>query len=515
MTAQAADRACPKCGGKRLKRDGRADSSARQRWTCTSCRHRTTNPTAPATHAVEFKSALPAKRRFVITSAQNATPVFKPFLAALQRYCAARDAALIVIPYRYKNPTSQWNENNESFEWWSPEVVPYLYDGRFNINAHLVVMADVKVQPTAVSPLSGLDSMTGSRSGIIGHPRVELKTVATPSHKLPKIMTTTGSLTQPNYTDTKTGKKGEFHHTYGATVVEVDGDTFHLRQIAACADGSFIDLDREYTATATRPAPPAEALVLGDVHVDFADPAVIAATLKGRGSLYSIVRPRRIVLHDLLDFYSRNHHHAKNPFVNIAKRSAGLDVVSAEIERACRFIDSVPRDAEVVLVPSNHVDALARWIVDVDWRLDPLNAETYLETALAMVRSTKMTPNGSSTIDPFHHWARKMLKTASRCRFLRRDQSLEVKGVELNMHGDQGVNGARGSRKSFSLIGVKSIVGHSHAPGITDGAMQVGTSSRLRLEYNGGPSNWLNTHAIQYANGKRTLVNIINGGFRA
>ncbi|MDP3327200.1 hypothetical protein [Parvibaculum sp.] len=490
--------------------------SGRQRWQCYDCGHRTTNPTAPETPAVEFKSQLPDKKRFVITAAQNATPIFKPFLDALLRYCKVNDAALIVIPYRYKNPTSQWTANNEDHEWWDEAVVPYLYDGRFNLNDNLVVMADVKVQPTAVTPLSGLDSMTGHRSGIVGHPRLELKTVATPSHKLPKIMTTTGAVTKPNYTDSKAGKKGEFHHSYAAAVVEVKGKVFHLRQLCACADGSFIDLDREYTKDAVRKAAPAEALVMGDIHVDFVDPAVVKATFGGSKSLFATLRPKRVILHDLIDFYSRNHHHAKNPFVNIAKRASSMDIVSAEIERACRFIDdNIPPATKVVLVPSNHVEALTRWISDADWRLDPTNAETYLETALAVVRSIKMTPNGSSMIDPFHYWARKLLKHPRRCIYLKRGNPYSVRGVEFSMHGDQGTNGTRGSRKSLSTIGVKSFIAHGHGPGITDGCWQVGTSTFLKLEYTGGPSNWLQTHGAQYANGKRSLFNIIGGEYRA
>ena len=160
---------CPKCGGK-VKRFGKT-AGGRQRYLCKQCGFRTTNLDCAQEPDVEFFDTLPDKKRYVITAAQNATPVFKPFLNALHNYCAENDAALICVPYRYKNPTSQWNANNESYEWWASDVLDYLYDGRFNLNKHLVVMADVKVQPTATSPLSGLDSMTGARSGIIGHPR--------------------------------------------------------------------------------------------------------------------------------------------------------------------------------------------------------------------------------------------------------------------------------------------------------------------------------------------------------
>ena len=81
----------------------------------------------------------------------------------------------------------------------------------------------------------------------------------------------------------------------------------------------------------------------------------------------------------------------------------------------------------------------------------------------------------------------------------------------MSYHGDQGINGARGSAVSFTQIGTKSIIGHSHSPCINKGVYQVGTSSRLKLEYTHGASSWLNTHCIIYANGKRTLINVIDG----
>ena len=38
---------------------------------------------------------------------------------------------------------------------------------------------------------------------------------------LPKMMMTTGSCTVKNYTDSKAGKKGEFHHTLGFVIIEI------------------------------------------------------------------------------------------------------------------------------------------------------------------------------------------------------------------------------------------------------------------------------------------------------
>lgn len=64
----------------------------------------------------------PQVERYVVTYAQNATPVHEPFLAALRVYCEAQHAHLIVIPGRYKNPTSQWGEHHSHDEWWAPEI---------------------------------------------------------------------------------------------------------------------------------------------------------------------------------------------------------------------------------------------------------------------------------------------------------------------------------------------------------------------------------------------------------
>lgn len=454
--------------------------------------------------------------RFVITAAQNATPVHTGFFRALLQYCRHRRAELIVIPYRYRNPTSVWSENAAEDDWWAPELLPFLMDKRIALNDNLAVLGDIRTQPTAVSPLTGFETLTGGQSAIIGHPKLELTTVPTPQHKLPKIMTTTGAVTQPNYTDTKAGKKGEHHHTFGAAAVEIVGDVFHLRQINAQSSGEFIDLTERFTSAGVKPAGRAAALVMGDSHVEFIDPDVVKATFTNRRSMVNALKPEVVVWHDVHDFYSRNHHHRNEPFTNYAKRQAGMDNVARWLDKTFAFVDKHTRaNTRNVFVSSNHPDALARWVKETDPKADPENALFWAETFAALLAGTRMTPNGAAHPDPFVYWARQKLKTAKQARFLERDESYQVKGVELSYHGDQGANGARGNRRSFGRIGAKTIIGHSHSPGIRDGCYQVGTSSRLRLEYNRGPSSWLNTHCVLYANGKRSLVNIIDGKWRA
>jgi hypothetical protein len=452
--------------------------------------------------------------RFLVTAAQNATPVHAGFWQSLHRAAKHRSAELVVLPIRYKNPTSRWSASQAGEENWSSELVPYLFNVRRKLNDNLVVLGDIKTQPTASDPLSGFEAITHGESGILGHTKMALRTIPTPAHRYPKLMTTTGACTVPNYTDTKAGKMGEFHHTLGAVMVELDGKQFHLRQINADKAGAFYDLDCLYEPDRVTRGHAAAGLVLGDTHVGFVDPKVERATFAGPGSVVRVLRPETLVFHDLHDGYGINPHHHGNVFNAIAKEQSGRGDARVEMLRAIDYVRArVPKTRKAIIVGSNHDDFLRRWIVSSDWRQDAENAEFYLETALAMVRGTKMTDTGTSYPGAFALWASKLLPP--HCTVLGIDESTLVAGIEVGMHGDRGPNGARGSLKTLRRVGVRSVIGHSHTPGISEGAYQTGTSTHLRLEYNQGPSSWLNAHCVIYPNGKRSLLFIIDGKWRA
>lgn len=451
---------------------------------------------------------------YVITAAVNATPVHDGFWQALRRYAKRRRARIVAVPLRYKNPTSTWARDQDVDDWWAPEVVPYLYSQRVELHPGLELLADIRTQPTAQQPLTGLDALTGAASGILAHPKLAMTTVPTPQSRIPKVMMTTGACTVKSYSPTVAGAKGEFHHTIGAVVVEICDDKFHLRHLNAMPDGSFIDLTHEYTPDGVSRAPRAAALVLGDLHVDFVDPKCDLATF-GKGGIVDTLQPENIVLHDVLDCYSVSHHHAKDPITLYAKYKAGRNSVLDEVRRCFAYIDSrVPRSSACTIVGSNHNEHLGRWVRDTDPRKDPENALTWASLYSAMCSAARIGDSGLETVDPFEYLARTELKRYESTAFVGRGGH-RVAGVEVGMHGDRGPNGARGSRKALSRIGVKSIIGHSHSPGIEGGCYQTGTSSRLTLEYSAGsPSSWLHTHCVVYANGKRALINIIEGDWR-
>lgn len=455
-------------------------------------------------------------KRFVITSAQNATPVFRPFLQALRGYCTENNAELVVLPIRYKNPTSQWTDNQDGFEWWDRKIVDCLLTQRVDMPCGVTVMGDIKIQPTATKPLSGFDSFTDGNSAIFGHPKLQFKTVPTPKHSIPKILTTSMSVTVKNYTDSKAGKKGENFHKFGATVLDVDNENkvFHIRQVIAEADGSFIDLDKRYSKKGVSEAPRAMALITGDTHAIFADDDVIKATYLNEDSIVKRLKPEYLVWHDALDQYARNHHHRGDFFTNYAKHHSGFHNIRRELDITFDLIDRcTPEDVTNIIARSNHDEALERYLQEANFKEDPENAEFYLETMLELVRGMRIVEGRPQKRDPFEYWGSRLLKCYDRTKFLKRDESFLIGDTNVSYHGDQGPNGSRGSANAFTKIGGDLVIAHSHSPCIEENVWQVGLSAIMDMGYNKGPSSWLNTHCIKYANGKKSLISIVKGAW--
>lgn len=525
---------CPKCKKTRMVKNGFTSSTGKLQWLCRSSRstgrvycYSTVNPKAPYRDSQKrsiteqpkarkkFRRKIDTGKTLVFTSAQNATPVHDRFFGALKTFCKAHDAELCVIPLRYRNPTSVFSNSQRGSEVWDPALKDYMYEQRKKLNDNLVAVGDVKIQPTASDPLSRVEGLTYNESGIFGHTKLRMKCVATPQNKLPKILTTTGAVTVPNYTDSKAGKMGAFHHVLGAVVVQILSPTkFHLHHInARKSDGAFIFIDTEYHSDGTvKKAEHHQAIIFGDAHYRFADPEVVAATFD-KGGLVDTLNPDVLVWHDLLDCYFGNPHHKGNPFIEIAKRRQNYHLARSEVEETVAWMQRLSKDRLAYIVASNHDDMFARWIIREDWKEHPDNAEFYLETALQMARSAKMSETGAEYLDPFGYWLKKLTGDDPSITALRKNESLRIADIECSFHGDKGPNGARGTVDNLSKIGVKVISGHGHSPAIKDGHYRTGTMTRLTAEYVQGPNAWLNTHVSIDAFGKRHLHTCIDGNF--
>lgn len=466
-----------------------------------------------------FTRELGASSTLIVTSAQNATPVHPGFLGAMESHANAVSGDILVVPLRYKNPTSRWSRSQANAEVWSPSITPLLCNTRKRLNPNLMLMGDIKIEAAAGDPLAGLDALSHAQSGIFAHAKVASRTVPVPQGRYPKLMMTTGTCTMPNYTDSKRGKIAEFHHTLGALVVEIKGKRFHARHVGANkATGSYIDIGTLFeTCMATRGPgiSQSEALILGDWHQRFTAKSVEEATF-GPGGMVEVLQPKRIIWHDLADGYSVNHHHRGNWVLESAKARLGMGDVGAEMQAACQYVARhTPYGVTSVIVPSNHNEFLGKWVQNTDPRtLNAENRRVWMDCTRAMDDSAKLTGRGIEYVDAFVHFAKEYFRGQDNFVVLQRGESYVVAGYELGLHFDKGPNGSRGSLRNLRRLGIKTIGGHGHGPGRNEGGTQVGTSTG-ELEYGiGSPSGWLNSHGEINAHGRVTLHTMIGNQWR-
>jgi hypothetical protein len=482
--------------------------------------------------------------RYLLTAAQNNTPVHPQFLANLEAYAAAIGATIMVSRYSYnvasygRNSTKAGRAPGAAARqdlWYDPAITKYVCDDperhgscRWQLAPTavdgLLWCADMNILPTAARPLSGLESYAGSSSGVFPHAKIALESVPVIGDRPPKFNFTTGAVTQRNYIAKKEGLKGEFHHQFGALLVEVDlqsGDWW-ARQINAMDDGTFYDLTRCVRDGVVSRGHRLLALNWGDVHASEIDPEVRAVNW-GRAhglAVIDVLRPEYQFWHDTFSMRNRGHHELKSFGSRYAKWAAGADAdsVEREVKLTADLLKLAHRDwCTTVVVSSNHDRHLDRWLEEADYKTDPANAEFFLEAQLARVKAIRrgkdwdglkwaIVEHPEYSVEDFCSGAADALTAV---RFLSRDESFRIgppgREIECGSHGDEGANGARGSAAGLSKLAVRMNVGHAHSACMRQGVAQAGVCNR-RLPYAHGASSWSVSHVATLPNAKRQIL---------
>lgn len=483
-----------------------------------------------SSHVKGSKTSMPARllplptqgsvNRYILTSAQNNTHVHAEVWKNLQALAAHLGAQILVSRFTYNK--SSYGEKSvkpgtaEFYDdvWYAPEIIPFVSDERIEIAPSLVWCGELQIEPTAVRPLSGFEAYQGRKSCIIPHAKIALQSVASGKHEGVKLLFSTGTVTQRNYIQKRAGLRAELHHNYGALLAEVDSNgRWFVRQLEAGEMGEIHDLDIVASKGVIKTSR-VEAITWGDIHAQRVDQNVRQIGWLPGGMLDTL-RPRYQFLHDVLDFSSRSHHDLKDPFKLLKISVRGQESVWAELRNTAELLGEFERPwCHTVVVNGNHDRHLDRWLRDTDWRDDLENAEILLTLQLEKVRA--VTSGADVNITEF---ALRQLHCPD-FQFLDVDESFITckefdGGIENGMHGDLGPNGARGSSLGFSRMGRRANIGHSHSASIVDGVYTAGTSSKLDMEYNGGPSSWSHSHVVTYPNGRRAIVTMWDGRYRA
>lgn len=489
-------------------------------------------------HTTPLKLDLPKKgkvKRYILSSAQNNTYVHYELVNNIRAFAAKMDAEIKVGRFVYnitkyrqrqgsEKPDAEHNNANESGNdniadvtaWFDPNIDDWVDDRSLELAPGLVWCGDMQILPTTKSPLSGSDSYQGHNSLIYPHTTIAMESVATGKYEETKFLYTTGTLTQRNYTKTKTGSHGSWNHVYGFLLVEVDSDgDWFVRQVSAKdIDGSFQDFNIAVNKGKCNIGV-VTAMTPGDIHNEKLGNDIKEAVF-GEGGMVDTIQPEELHIHDLLDFSRRGHHSKNNHHYRYKLHQLGKECVREEVEDVSNFLNYSRRDwMKTVVIHSNHDDHLSRWLNDnpAAYATDFVNSLFFLDLQRSLYYAIH---NKDTNFHLFEHACR-LCECNEDIVFLRRDpiNGYKLHDIECSYHGDKGPNGSRGSKNNLSKNGSKVNIGHSHTAGIKQGAYQAGVMANMDLGYNEGPSSWSRSLILTYGNGKRTIVTMRGTKWRA
>lgn len=485
---------------------------------------------------------LPSKggvKRFILTSAQNNTHVHKELLANLETLALYYGAEVIVGTYTYNqnhygklSVKRGKDKPEEKALWYDPAITKYIRDERVQLAPGLVWCGEYNALPTNVNPLAGLESYTGRQSAIFPHAKLAMRSIATMQGEGVKLNYTTGTITQRNYIQKREGTIAEFHHIYGALLVEVNSNgNWWVRQLnhdegtGTMQDLKIVVKNGYITDKNAR----VESITHGDLHGVFADPEVVKASLE----MVDELQPKFQFLHDVMEGAAVNPHmrkyQANHEKFHVWLR--GYHKLDNELVDTAKLLESYERPfSRTVIVDSNHDDPwIKRWLREYDYRKDPPNTEVFLKLQAYLYRNIrngvtdeesrarKANPKMVRDINMIEYALREIGGYKAKAKFLNADESFLTcdRKIENGMHGHLGPAGSYGSPSNLSKMGRKANTAHTHSCGIWNGLYVAGTSSKLRWDYTKGPSNWSHTHIVTYENGKRSLITLYDGKWRA
>ena len=342
--------------------------------------------------------------------------------------------------------------------------------------------------------------------------KISLEIAAALKNSPTKILVSTGAITKINLIMRKAGAVAAIEHCIGATFVDTTGEIPIIRTLQLMPESDcFYDYDQVYFADgSSRKIEPGDVAALqpGDIHAE----KMTDDNLKSIIKLIRELCPENLILHDVIDFSACNHHNNKDCTFNHLQ-SINNQTVAGDITKMAELIDKLISEmgsgGNVRVIESNHDLAINTWLKNSDFKIDQVNAVTYLKCMLALYEYQKR--NGDSDDFSMLEYAYNAIGKGKnglnpQLIFNRVDESCIIAGVEMGCHGHNGANGSKGTPKQFRKLGIPINTGHTHSPSIYGKVYTAGVSASLEMGYNVGASSWMITHIVTYQNGQRQII---------
>ena len=484
-----------------------------------------------ATKSEAYELPAPGEvKRYFLTSIQNNThlhPGFNNILAYVDWLddLPGGSCELIIGTYSYQlnayGPKAVKRGTHETKEdkvlWYAREAEDFIIDHSVELAPGLVWCGEQNILPTTKHPLTSFEDYNGRKSNIVPHAKISMESVAAMATEAPKLNYSTGTITQRNYIQKRAGILAEQKHTYGGVLVEIDSNgSWWVRQVEVDEEDALLDVGPEGfegvrvqtgKVTAQRTV---DGIYWGDTHVAELDTWVRDAAW-GRGGMLDVLRPKQQFMGDIFSMRSRSPHEMKDFLSIYKKRHTDEDLVEEEIQLTTDFVNSAMRKfCETVIIPANHDRHLERWLNEADFRQDPGNAKYFLQLNYQTLDAVDNGTRGFNILE----WAMVNAGLSTDVTFLKTDESCIQNGIENGLHGDLGPNGSRGSTRGLTKLGRKLNKGHDHSAAIRDQVYGAGVCSR-NFSYQKGPHSHSVSHILNYINGKRAIVTMWNGKWRA
>ena len=444
-------------------------------------------------------------KRFFITTAVLNAEVDKKFLKSIRNYCKRNKAKLLVLTCLDR---ASKKSTGSRIGFVDKELAGDVVTKDLQLNKNFIV-STIKLNAKQRNPLTGLSSIIqGTESYIFAGTKQIRKDKATANNKFPNTLLVSGAVTRPQYQSDKymserSAYLAHWDHQMSGWIVEIEDDEiFYQRSVQAAKDGSFRDLNYKYSPDGKKTKVDVEAVVYGDYHCGSTCPKA----KKMGEEVVKLLKPTHLVVHDFFDGVSVSHHEKHNAILRALRAEAGELTLLDELKFAKGELEYLSKLApKLVMVPSNHDEFLHRYLKRAGYIDEPQNMRTALELSLAMLDGK----------DPLQFALMEKLQAkAKNAIFLERDEDFTLRGTQLNDHMDLGPNGSRGSLKSSEYVHKSVIGGHSHTFGIIMNAYQAGTFTKIRLEYNRGPSSWTRGLVVLHKDGSKQAITLVNNKWK-
>ncbi|HVM73414.1 MAG TPA: hypothetical protein VMU13_00850 [Candidatus Paceibacterota bacterium] len=501
-----------------------------------------------------------AAKCIIVTGHQYGGNINSWFWASLKNLEKERDAQIVVLPIKYGPVKTAYQKATQTrflTSTFPGELRGHVLFEDLKLCGGELILSVMRMRPTLERFLTdAVCERGGVASHIYAAPKLELVHRMNMGAHYPKAVMTSGAANYPAYHVDNLGQQdrvGEIatdQHTFAAIVVEIDGNSFHFRQLLANKKGEFYDINPKkggadfFTPEGVTHCPDdVDTLYGGDLHIGMTDPFVEQATFGKHGVVHTL-SPKHVVVADDIDAWSVNWYDRVLQGSRQAwKATWGLNSLELEMRVATGKLKWVYKqttsfvpNARVHRIAANHPEMVSRYIdsgeftrpgQEINRRIggkmfnamqDSLPPPQFTTVQIGDETYPDFVPGSLNqrAIDPviwyFREHCPEIISHARQDALL-----LPEKGkhqILCSLHGDIGLRGGdTRSTKALRKVGWRTFLGHNHSAEIDGPAWRVGTKTTRTQHYVQFPDTaWSQSDGIIFRSGQRMIINYVTIG---